>query len=84
MNQSVSAEIQNVFINQKLASLVQQADDFLVQSQTLGLAEIHHDFSWNFGNLSFVTFVALFSLTCLVLISFQYVIAERNRKPANR
>ena len=84
MNQSVSAEIQNVFINQKLASLVQQADDFLVQSQTLGLAEIHHDFSWNFGNLSFVTFVALFSLTCLVLISFQYVISERNRKPANR
>jgi hypothetical protein len=84
VNQSVSAEIQNVFINQKLASLVQQADDFLVQSQTLGLAEIHHDFSWNFGNLSFVTFVALFSLTCLVLISFQYVISERNRKPANR
>jgi hypothetical protein len=84
VNQSVSPEIQNVFINQKLASLVQQADDFLVQSQTLGLAEMHHDFSWNFSNLSFVTFVALFSLTCLVLISFQYVISERNRKPANR
>ena len=84
MNQSVSAEIQNVFINQKLASLVQQADDFLVQSQTLVLAEMHHDFSRNFGNLYFVTFVALFSLTCLVLISFQYVISERNRKPSNR
>jgi hypothetical protein len=74
----------NATINQELASLVQQADDFLVETQTLTLAEIHHDFSWNFGNLSFVTLVALFSLTCLVLISFQYVISERNRKPANR
>ena len=82
MNQSVSAETES--INQELASLVQEADDFLVETQALTLAEIHHDFSWNFGNLSFVTFVALFSLTCLVLISFQYVISERNRKPANR
>jgi hypothetical protein len=84
MNQSVSAETSNESINQELASLVQQADDFLVQSQTLGLAEIHHDFSWNFGNLSFVTFVALFSLTCLVLISFQYVISERNHRPVRK
>ena len=84
MNQSLSAETSKESINQELASLVQQADDFLVESQTLSLAEIHHDFSWNFGNLSFVTFVALFSLTCLVLISFQYVISERNRKPSNR
>ena len=84
MNQSLSAETSKESINQELASLVQEADDFLVQTQTLGLAEIHHDFSWNFGNLSFVTFVALFSLTCLVLISFQYVISERNRKPAGK
>jgi hypothetical protein len=84
MNLSLSAETENESINQELASLVQEADDFLVQTQTLGLGEIHHDFSWNFGNLSFVTFVALFSLTCLVLISFQYVISERNRKPSNR
>jgi hypothetical protein len=84
LSPSLSAEIQNDSINQELASLVQQADDFLVESQTLSLAEIHHDFSWNFGNLSFVIFVALFSLTCLVLISFQYVISERNRKPSNR
>ena len=79
MSQSVSAETSKESINQELASLVQEADDFLVQTQTLGLAEIHHDFSWNFSNLSFVSFVALFSLTCLVLISFQYVISERNR-----
>ena len=84
MNLSLSAETENESINQELASLVQEADDFLVQTQTLGLAEIHHDFSWNFGNLSFVTFVALFSLTCLVLISFQYVISERNRRPARK
>ena len=82
MNQSVSAETES--INQELASLVQEADDFLVETQALTLAEIHHDFSWNFGNLSFVTFVALFSLTCLVLISFQYVISERNRKPLRK
>jgi hypothetical protein len=84
MNQSLSAETSKESINQELASLVQQADDFLVQSQTLGLAEIHHNFSWNFGNLSFVTFVALFSLTCLVLISFQYVISERNHRPVRK
>ena len=84
LSPTLSAEIHNESVNQELASLVQQADDFLVESQALTLAEIHHDFSWNFGNLSFVTFVALFSLTCLVLISFQYVISERNRKPANR
>ncbi|MDA7757498.1 hypothetical protein N8920_06330 [Opitutales bacterium] len=84
MSQSVSAAPTNECINQELASLVQEADDFLVQSQTLALAEIHHDFSWNFGNLSFVSFVALFSLTCLVLISSQYVISERNRRPSNR
>jgi hypothetical protein len=83
MSQSVSAAPTNECINQELASLVQEADDFLVQSQTLALAEIHHDFSWNFGNLSFVSFVAL-SLTCLVLISSQYVISERNRRPSNR
>jgi hypothetical protein len=70
MNQSVSAENSNESINQELTSLVQQADDFLVQSQTLGLAEIHHDFSWNFGNLSFVTFVALFVLPVWSLLAF--------------
>jgi len=83
-NHAAGMDSGNATINQELASLVQQADDFLVETQTLTLAEIHHDFSWNFGNLSFVTLVALFSLTCLVLISFQYVISERNRKPANR
>jgi hypothetical protein len=41
MNLSLSAETENDSINQELASLVQEADDFLVQTQTLGLAEIH-------------------------------------------
>jgi hypothetical protein len=79
ISHSVSAETSNGSTNQQLAYLVQQADNFMVQSQTLGLAETHHDFSLNFGNLSFVSFVSLFSLTCLVLISFQNVISERNR-----
>ena len=83
-NQSVFADRNSEMINHELASLVTEADKFLVQNASFALAGMHQDFSWNPGNLSYVTVVSLFSLCCIVLISFQYVISERNRKPAKR
>jgi hypothetical protein len=81
MSQTASAESTSRSVNQELASLVQEADDFLAQNKTYSLAEINYPYSWTTDNVTFVTFVSLFSIICLILITSQYVISERNRRP---
>jgi ABC-type multidrug transport system permease subunit len=81
MSQTASAESTSSSVNQELASLVQEADDFLAQNKIYSLAEINYPYSWTTDNVSFITFVSLFSIMCLILITSQYVISERNRRP---
>jgi hypothetical protein len=81
VSQTASAESTSSSVNQELASLVQEADEFLAQNKTYSMAEINYPYSWTTDNVSFVTFVSLFSIICLILITSQYVISERNRRP---
>jgi hypothetical protein len=71
-------------VSQELASLVQQADDFLTHSQSLAVLEMNPNYLWYGENIFFVTFVSLFSLICFIIITSQYVITEGNRRPVRK
>ena len=83
-NHAAGMDSGNATINQELATLVDEADSFLDQTHSFAFAEIHHDNIWHVDNAFFIAFVALFSITCFIMITSQYVISERNRRPVRK